>query len=85
MRIHFPIKADDNFMAVALASMASKYLREVLMESLNRYFMDLYKPDDNSELKPTAGYWTDGLRFINDIETNIGQLGQDRAKLVRSR
>ncbi len=85
MRIHFPIKADDNFMAVALASMASKYLREVLMESLNRHFINLYKSGDSGELKPTAGYWTDGLRFINDIETKIGQLGQERAKLVRSR
>ncbi len=85
MRIHFPIKADDNFMVVALASMASKYLREVLMESLNRYFIDLYKSGDNGELKPTAGYWTDGLRFIKDIESNIGQLGTERAKLVRSR
>ena len=79
MRIHFCVKADSKYLPVCLASMASKYLREVLMESLNNYFSQICK-----ELKPTAGYWQDGQRFIKDIENRIPSLSIDYGKLVRS-
>lgn len=66
MRLHFTTKADDRFLPVALASMTSKYIRELMMDSINRYFIEQC-PD----LKPTAGYWTDGKRFISDLQKNL--------------
>ncbi len=80
MRIHFTVKADDRFLPVALASMTSKYLREVLIEGLNRYFLRHY-----GRLKPTAGYWQDGNRFIKDLETHLPNLKYDSQMLIRSR
>ncbi len=80
IRLHFAVKADDRFMPVSLASMASKYLRELLIGCLNRYFGGFY-PD----LKPTAGYWTDGLRFINDIKEHIPNAEYDSNQLIRCR
>jgi 4-hydroxy-3-methylbut-2-enyl diphosphate reductase len=62
MRIHFVVKADDKSLPVSLASIVSKYLREVMMARVNAYFMEL-----DPELAPTAGYWKDGNRFIDDL------------------
>ena len=80
MRLHFALKADENFLSVSLASMTSKYVRQLLVESINHYFIN-----NCAHLKPTAGYWKDGLRFIKDLETNLPDLAYDRAKLIRSR
>jgi len=80
MRIHFPVKADSKFLPVSLASMTSKYIRQLLIGSINQYFTGHYK-----KLKPTAGYWQDGLRFIKDLEENIPGLIGNRKKLIRSR
>jgi len=79
MRIHFCIKADPKYLSVALASMVSKYLREVMMESLNRHFCNLC-----TDLKPTAGYWQDGQRFVKDLSTMLGDHQFDTEKLVRN-
>ncbi len=65
-RLHFVVHGDEKFLPVSLASMLSKYLRELFMFSINRYFA-LLCPD----LKPTAGYWTDGLRFISELKKNL--------------
>ena len=78
MRIHFCIKADTKYLTVALASMVSKYLREVMMESLNRHFCELCP-----ELKPTAGYWQDGQRFMKNLSTALEADQFDTGKLVR--
>ena len=80
MRIHFAVKADLLYLPVALASMTSKYIRELLIDSLNRYFIS-----HCADLKRTAGYWKDGQRFIKDIKTNIPNLNYDKQKLIRSR
>jgi len=80
MRLHFVVGADKQFLPVSLASMVSKYLRELLIGSINRYFAGL-APD----LKPTAGYWQDGLRFIEEIKTNIPHVQFDSEQLIRSR
>ena len=37
------------------------------------------------DLKPTAGYWKDGLRFIEDIKTNLPNVSFDSEQLIRSR
>jgi ribonuclease HII len=80
MRLHFVVDADQRFLPVSLASMVSKYLREIMIESLNRYFAG-YCPD----LKPTAGYWKDGLRFIEDLKKHIPAVEYDSNQLIRCR
>ncbi|OXU16101.1 ribonuclease H family protein [Sedimentisphaera salicampi] len=80
IKIHFTAKADQRFLPVSAASMICKLLREIMVESLNKYFI-ARKPG----LAPTAGYWKDGLRFISEIEPIIEQQQIDRTRLVRSR
>ena len=80
MRLHFVIAADERFLPVSLASMVSKYLRQLLVESINRYFAGFH-----AELKPTAGYWKDGLRYIGDLKVNIPHVRYDSNQLIRCR
>jgi len=80
MRLHFVVGADKRFLPVSLASMVSKYLRELLIHNINRYFAGFH-----SDLKPTAGYWKDGSRFIEELKTNIPGLQVNMEQLVRSR
>ena len=80
MRIHFVVDADEHFLPVSLASLASKYLRELLMHSINRHFI-AHCPG----LKPTAGYWKDGLRFIEDLKTHRNCPAYDPAQFIRTR
>lgn len=80
MRVHFVVGADGRFLPVSLASMVSKYLRELLISNINRYFAGL-----SADLKPTAGYWKDGLRFIEDIKTNLPHVQFNSDQLIRSR
>ena len=80
MRVHFTVGADDRFLPVSLASMASKYIRELLVANINRYFAGYH-----AELKPTAGYWKDGLRFIEDLRTHIPHVQIDNSRLIRCR
>jgi len=80
MRLHFVVKADNRFLPVSLASMVSKYLRELLIDNINHYFRNFH-----SDLKPTAGYWKDGLRFIQDIKKHLPHLNYNADQLIRSR
>lgn len=80
MRVHFVVKAEARCLPVSLASMVSKYLRELMMQQINNYFVG-WCP----ELKRTAGYWQDGLRFIQDLERNIPDKASERDRLVRCR
>jgi len=78
IKIHFCIKADLKYLPVCLASMTSKYLREVLMEAQNDWFCRLCP-----QLKPTAGYWEDGKRFLNDLAEKLPMFACDQKQLVR--
>ncbi len=80
MKVHFTVKG-DSFTPVALASMHAKYLRERMMESLNRYFANLV----GDSLTPTAGYPVDADRFLNEIDATIEGEKIDRQSLIRSR
>lgn len=80
MRLHFVVDADERYLSVSLASMVSKYLRELLVHNINRYFASF-----SADLKPTAGYWKDGLRFIQDLQKNIPHLEYDTNQLIRCR
>ncbi len=70
MRITFTTEAEQTHLPVALASMVSKYTRELLMQRLNRYFTSRIPG-----LKPTAGYAKDGKRFLNDLQPHFSRLG----------
>jgi hypothetical protein len=80
VRLIFREKAETQCLAVALASMLSKYLREALMRRFNAFWAG-HMP----EVTPTAGYYTDGTRFLRDIETKRRQLGIADEELIRSR
>ncbi len=80
VRLIFREKAESQSMSVALASMLSKYLREGLMRRFNA-FWKTHLP----ELPPTAGYYTDGQRFLRDIDAKRQELGIPDDLLIRSR
>ncbi len=79
VRILFAEKAEAQCLPVAMASMISKYTREALMSRFNAWWK-AHLP----ELAPTAGYYTDGVRFLRDINEKRTQLGIPDADLVRS-
>jgi hypothetical protein len=80
VRIIFREKAESQCLAVALASMLSKYCREALMRRFNAFWAR-HIPD----VTPTAGYYNDGTRFLRDIEPKRRQLGIADEELIRSR
>ncbi len=78
--IEFTTKADDAHFAVALASLYSKYVRELYMHVFNNYWSRRMP-----ELLPTAGYYTDAHRWLKDVDSVVSAASFDRAVLVRSR
>jgi hypothetical protein len=78
--VTFRPRAEAAGLTVALASMASKYLRELLMAELNRFWAG-HVPG----LRPTAGYPTDAARFLRDIRPAAERLGVAEAALWRRR
>ncbi|MGN6627766.1 MAG: hypothetical protein ACTHLN_14195 [Tepidisphaeraceae bacterium] len=79
-RIIFAEKAEAISLPVAAASMLAKYSREALMHRFNRFWRS-HAPD----LSPTAGYYNDGLRFLDDIAELRQRLKIADADLIRSR
>ncbi|MFW6062142.1 MAG: hypothetical protein ACOC93_04970, partial [Planctomycetota bacterium] len=77
---HFVVEADDRQLPVALASMLSKYVRELHMELLNGYWTRRVPG-----LAPTAGYSADGRRFCRDIGPHLEQLDVDPRQVIRLR
>lgn len=80
MRIRFAERAESRAFAVALASCLAKYARETCMNAFNAYF-DALQPG----LRPTAGYTTDGWRWLSEAGPAIERSGLARAELVRER
>lgn len=76
--IIFREKAEQHSMAVALASMICKYIRELYMLIFNQWWK-LQIPD----LAPTAGYYTDAMRWLTQTEPEFSRLGLQRQDLVR--
>jgi ribonuclease HII len=62
-------RADRRHFCVALASMISKYLRELLMLEFNRFWQERVPG-----LKPTAGYPGDAARFYEAIRPAMHRL-----------
>jgi hypothetical protein len=80
MEISFQVQAEDSQLPVALASMVSKYVRELLMTLLNR-FWERHRPG----LSPTAGYYADGNRFYKEIQPLLAQMNIPPRLVYRSR
>ncbi|MAJ28939.1 hypothetical protein CBD41_05980 [bacterium TMED181] len=80
LEVHFRKECEDHSFCTALASMTAKYLRELHMVLLNRWWAS-HLP----ELKPTAGYPQDARRFISEVEQIRSDLGIGRNIFVRSR
>ena len=79
-RVEFQTEGEKKHFPVALASIYSKYIREVCMGMFNDYWCTAQEG-----LKPTAGYYTDAMRWLSDAEPAISRLGVMREELVRSR
>lgn len=77
--ISFTVDAEAVHLPVALASMTAKYVRELWMQRLNRFFTSRVEG-----LEPTAGYVTDGRRFMDRIRPALDRDGIDCTRLVRS-
>jgi hypothetical protein len=80
VRIRFDRAADASDRAAALASMAAKYVRELFMEGLNGYFASRV-----AGLRPTAGYYEDGRRFLSEVRGVLRDLGHPEESFVRAR
>jgi hypothetical protein len=80
LRLTFQPRADVEHFTVALASMLSKYLRELLMREFNRFWQE-HLP----ELKATAGYPGDAARFFEEIRPVASKLGIPETVLWRRR
>ncbi|HED65338.1 MAG TPA: hypothetical protein ENJ09_07265 [Planctomycetes bacterium] len=80
MRVDFRAKGEEASFPVALSSCLAKYVRELVMAGFNRYFGAL-----SSDLAPTAGYTTDGRRWLEDARDLLESNAIPRHTLVRSR
>ncbi|MCG3137003.1 MAG: hypothetical protein HJJLKODD_00844 [Phycisphaerae bacterium] len=80
LRLIFQEKGESHYLPIALASIYSKYLRELLMRHFNHYWQQQV-----TTLRHTAGYYTDGQRFLQDIAPALQALQIDEQMLVRSR
>ena len=76
-RIVFRTRAESH-LPVALASMVSKYVREMCMIAFNRFWCDRCP-----WLKPTKGYPVDARRFRDEIAEVQSQLGVPDVQLWR--
>jgi ribonuclease HII len=70
VQLTFAPRADSTHLCVALASMVSKYLRELLMQEFNDFWQTQVPG-----LKPTAGYPGDAGRFYQAIKPAAARLG----------
>lgn len=74
--IHFETGAEEHHLPAALASMAAKLVRELMMIRFNRYF-GARAPG----LRPTAGYVQDARRWLGDTRDLLTD--DERRRLVR--
>lgn len=77
--IQFEVKSDNKHLPVALASMTGKFIREAVLQNMCAYFAKL-----QPGLKPTAGYYTDGHRFLKDLKNEtLEKADLNREDIVR--
>lgn len=78
LTVTFEQGGEERHLPIALASMAAKFARELHMRRLNAFFTQ-HVP----EVKPTAGYYQDGRRFLDDVLPVVQRLGLREESLVR--
>ncbi len=80
MEVAFVVKADSKHLPVALAGMTAKYVRELFVGRLNRFFAGLVPG-----IEPTSGYHSDAGGFLESTAAARAELGVDDDLLIRSR
>ncbi|MCX6599994.1 MAG: hypothetical protein NT025_00300 [bacterium] len=78
--VSFAMDSEDEQLPVALASMCSKYLRELDLILFNRFWQARVP-----NLRPTAGYAEDGRRFLSQVWPAMQAAGLDPDMIVRTR
>lgn len=78
--LQFEVDSESTHLPIALASMAAKLTRELLMARFNRYWCGR-AATSGVELKPTAGYYQDAKRWLTDAKTVVSK--EERQVLVR--
>jgi len=76
--IIFREKAEQHCLATALASMVCKYIRELYMTMFNQWWKDQIM-----DIAPTAGYYTDAIRWLAQAEPEFPRLSIKREDIVR--
>ena len=79
LEFRFQTKAEEH-LPVAVASMISKYVREVAMLEFNAFWRQMIP-----ELKPTQGYPVDAARFVKEIEQELDRQNIPRNTVWRFR
>jgi ribonuclease HII len=78
--IDFVTTGEGRHLPVALASVYSKYQRELYMHAFNRYWSGQI-----TGLRPTAGYYSDAHRWLDEAAPELERRSVDRTLLVRER
>jgi len=80
LKVYIEVRSENQHLPCALSSMVSKYIRELFMIRFQKFWL-IHAPD----VKPTYGYYTDGKRFLNEVDFLIKKLNIDIFKLIRCR
>ena len=80
MEVHFIRSGDSLHFPVALASIFSKYVRELFMSLFNAYWEGI-----EPGIPPTAGYPGDASRFLGAVGKAAARAGIDLEELIRRR
>ena len=78
MLVRFEVGAEERHLPVALASMAAKYSRELLMGRFTAFFRGVAPG-----VGPTKGYGSDAVRFAGEIAPHLAAAGIDPRSLRR--
>ncbi|UCC30384.1 MAG: hypothetical protein JSU86_19560 [Phycisphaerales bacterium] len=78
--IDFVTGGESRHLPTALASVYSKYLRELYMHVFNRYWSGQI-----AGLRATAGYYSDARRWLKEAAAELTRRSIDRSMLVRQR
>ncbi|ODS32384.1 MAG: hypothetical protein SCARUB_02495 [Candidatus Scalindua rubra] len=78
MNVSFIEGADSKYFPTALASMFSKYIRELFIKLFNAFWQEKVQ-----DIKPTAGYPEDAKRFLSQIQNIRNKLKISDDILIR--
>ncbi len=80
LELLYTTRGEEVSFATALASIFAKYTREMFMEAFNRFFLAR-----TQDVRKTAGYYTDGMRFVADLEKAGAVTDVERQRMIRRR